>query len=355
MCTGLPVFVNGSLIFARTMEFGAHLDSEVHYIPAGQRFTAQLQDGAEGSVLPGKSWTSKYAYLGPNAMGSYEVIEGFNEKGLHAAAFYFPGYAGFVAFPPASELDGAISPLDLVGIVLGTCQTLAEVRDLLATTPVVDSYFTPLGQTPPIHWIIQESGGESIVVEFVNGTCNIHRNHLNVITNSPSFDWHVTNLNNYVNLSARNVDPSSDKQLLGLAPFGQGSGMLGLPGDFTPPSRFVRAVALSKSVEFVAEAFKPKTTVEGINVAWNLINNISIAVGTAQEADEHAEHLDFTQWTSVSDLANGDYYIRTYDNQSIRVIRLSELMAHDRPMRIKINQRARYVDVSDAAKPLREG
>jgi hypothetical protein len=84
------------------------------------------------------------------------------------------------------------------------------------------------------------------VIEPLNKGLKIYDNPLGVVTNAPTFDWHMTNLRNYINLSATNV-PAVDMGGITLAQFGQGSGLRGLPGDFTPPSRFVRAVAFSQS------------------------------------------------------------------------------------------------------------
>ena len=92
-----------------------------------------------------------------------------------------------------------------------------------------------------------DASGKSIVIEYVGGKLNVFDDPLGVVTNSPSFDWHMANLRNYVNFSMTNVPPVKLGSVK-LEPFGQGSGMLGLPGDFTPPSRFVRAVAFSQSV-----------------------------------------------------------------------------------------------------------
>ena len=133
---------------------------------------------------------------------------------------------------------------------------------------------------------------------------------LGVITNSPAFDWHMTNLRNYVNFSMTNV-PSVQLGPVKLEPFGQGSGMLGLPGDFTPPSRFVRAVAFSQSV------FPSKTGDDAVLEAFHILNQFDIPKGAAREheKDEHGNILaDYTAWTAASDLKAKQYYFRTYDN-----------------------------------------
>ncbi len=151
--------------------------------------------------------------------------------------------------------------------------------------------------------------------------CNVYDAPLGVITNSPTFDWHMTNLRNYVNFSLSNVPPVKLGPVT-LQPFGQGSGMLGMPGDFTPPSRFVRAVAFSQSV------FPSKTGDDAVLEAFHILNNFDIPKGAAREheKDEHGNIVaDYTIWTSANDLKAKRFYFRTYDNSQIRMVDLTKM------------------------------
>ena len=126
-----------------------------------------------------------------------------------------------------------------------------------------------MGLLAPVHAVVHDASGKSIVIEYVDGKLNVYDNPLGVITNSPGFDWHMTNLRNYVNFSFNNHPPIQLGSVK-LEPFGQGSGMLGMPGDFTPPSRFVRAVAFSQSV------LQPKTGDDAVLTAFHILNNFDI-------------------------------------------------------------------------------
>ncbi|MBV9906631.1 MAG: linear amide C-N hydrolase, partial [Hyphomicrobiales bacterium] len=140
-------------------------------------------------------------------------------------------------------------------------------------------------------------------------------------TNSPGFDWHMTNLRNYVNFSLENHPPIQLGPVK-LEPFGQGSGMLGMPGDFTPPSRFVRAVAFSQSV------LEPKTGDDAVTTAFHILNNFDIPKGSTREAekDEHGNIVaEYTVWTAASDLKAKRYYFRTYDDSRIRMVDLMKM------------------------------
>jgi len=131
----------------------------------------------------------------------------------------------------------------------------------------------------------------------------------------------MTNLRNYVNFSMTNAAPVKVGSVT-LKPFGQGSGMLGMPGDFTPPSRFVRAVAFSQSV------FPSKTGEDAVLEAFHVLNQFDIPKGAAREhqKDEHGNVLaDYTIWTSASDLKTKRFYFRTYENSQIRVVDLMKM------------------------------
>jgi choloylglycine hydrolase len=131
----------------------------------------------------------------------------------------------------------------------------------------------------------------------------------------------MTNLRNYVNFSMTNVPPIKLGPVV-LKPFGQGTGMLGMPGDFTPPSRFVRAVAFSQSV------LPSKTGRDAVIQAFHILNQFDIPKGSARERDkdEHGNVVaDYTLWTSAIDLKAKQYFFRTYDNSEIRMIDLMKM------------------------------
>ncbi len=140
------------------------------------------------------------------------------------------------------------------------------------------------------------------------------------MTNSPNFEWHMTNLRNYVNLSATNVPPLALGGVT-LAQFGQGSGLRGLPGDFTPPSRFVRAVAFSQS------AVQSDTAAQAVLQAFHILNNFDIPYGAVRDVEGGQMHAEYTTWTSDSDLKNLRWYFRTYGDQSIHSVDLPKALA----------------------------
>jgi choloylglycine hydrolase len=178
-----------------------------------------------------------------------------------------------------------------------------------------------VGLCPEAHYIVSDATGKTIVIEYVGGKLNVYDNPLGVVTNSPPFDWHLSNLRNYVNFSMVNAPPIKLGSVE-LKPFGQGSGMLGMSGDFAPPSRFVRAVAFSQSV------LPSQTGRDAVIEAFHVLNQFDIPKGAAREheKDEHGNVLaDYTIWTSAMDLKARQYFFRTYDNSQIRMIDLMKM------------------------------
>ena len=133
------------------------------------------------------------------------------------------------------------------------------------------------------------------------------------MTNSPTFDWHLTNLRNYVSLSPNNPSPVTVEGVKGTG-FGQGGGMLGLPGDYSPPSRFVRTAAL------VASALPAKGYDEGLNLAMTIVDTVDIAKGTVRDLSGKTPKYDTTCWAVAVDLGQKKYYYRRYFNKDWRCV-----------------------------------
>jgi choloylglycine hydrolase len=154
----------------------------------------------------------------------------------------------------------------------------------------------------------------------------------------------ITYLSNFVNLSATNV-PQIDLGGVVIKQFGQGSGLVGLPGDFSPPSRLVRMVALTQA------ALPVKGPVAGLNLAMTIINNVDISKGIVREKAEKGMRYDITQWAVVADLANKKYYFHTYDNKNWRYVDLMKALQGAKGIQtISLEVPADYPDVTGTAK-----
>ncbi len=338
-CTGITLTPkDGSVIFARTLEFASDLKSNVLVIPRGQ-----AQSGTAPGGKPGLQWKSRYGIAGTNAFDLPIIIDGLNERGLHVGLFYFPGFAGYQAVTPA-DAPRTLAPWELPVWLLGTCASVQEAQSAIQSVRVADVVQAQMGFVPPAHYIVTDATGSSIVLEYVGGELKVYKNPLGVMTNSPTFDWHLTNLSNYVTMSAENasrVDLRGEE----IQPLGQGSGMLGLPGDFTPPSRFVRAVAYSKS------ALPVETARAGVLQAFHLLNQFDIPKGAARGVEHGQAVADYTLWTSASDLKNLRFYFRTFDNSRIRMVDLKAVdLDGSRMLTIPMQGEEEIEDVSTQAR-----
>lgn len=314
-CTGIRITAaDGSIIYARTLEFGAPLDSQILFIPRQFEFS-----GTTASGRPGLTWRSTYAAVGLNGLGKEVFIDGVNEVGLAAGGFYFPGYAGYQATTPDEE-GRALAPWELITWMLTNFGTVDEIRAALVDVRVAAVPLNAELGIPPVHYIAHDKAGHSLVIEYVDGQLKTYNNPLGVVTNSPSFDWHVTNLRNYINLTATNVPPV-DLRGVEFSQFGQGSGLRGMPGDFTPPSRFVRAVALSQSAESGASG------PDAVGQAFHVLDSFDIPEGAVRPAAGSREPLESTQWTSAADLTSRRYYFHTHDNRRVRMVDLNSFDA----------------------------
>ncbi len=310
-CTGIRLTAkDGSVVCARTLEFNENLASTPVVIP--RHFNLH---GTANSGKAGLTWETKYAATGMNALGQPIIIDGVNEKGLAAGIFYLPGYA---KYQTAAEGEESISlgSWELTTWLLTNFATADEVRAALPGVRVTDVPFE--GTIFPVHYVVHDAAGKSLVIEYLDGRLSLNDNPIGVITNSPDFGWHLTNLNNYINLTADNAAPEKIDGVT-LRQLGQGSGMHGLPGDFTPPSRFVRAVALSRA------AFPGDDGEDAVQQAFHILNSFDIPRGTVRGVENDQPSFDHTQWTSACDTKGRVYYFHSDDNRRIRLVDLKEV------------------------------
>lgn len=312
-CTGIQLKAkDGSIVNGRTVEFGIPLDLIGVVIPRNFELKGTLPDGSTGMV-----YRSKYAAVGGGMFGEAAIADGINEKGLAIGAFYFPGYAGYATITPQNKTM-ALSPTEFSNWILTQFANVDEVKAGIKSAVIAPT--TPKGWPvmPPFHYVVYDQTGKSIVIEPIQGQLKVYDNPLGVLTNSPSFDWHLTNLANYINLSPINALPVTVEGFQ-LKQLGEGSGMHGLPGDFTPPSRFVRAAV------YVSTAIPADNTAQAVLQAFHILNQFDIPVGAVRDVQNNKIIPEFTLASIVRDPQNLKFYFRTFADQSIRMIDLKKL------------------------------
>lgn len=304
---------DGSYYQARTIEWGSYV-LECEYVIVPRNFN---QTSFTPSGINGLSFNSKYGYVGISLVQKEIIAEGINEAGLSAGLFYFPNYGGYLDYDPTCN-DSTLSDVQFVAWILSQFATVEEVKQNINSVRIVSIDPGEEKSASAIHWRVGDKSGKQIVIEIENGKVNIYDNPVGVITNSPDFAWQLKNLNNYVNLFPGAAEPS----LIGdykVSPFGAGSGFIGLPGDVTPPSRFVRAAL------YRATAPVRKSTIETVMQCFNILDNFNIPIGIEYPKGHIPDLPSATQWTSVIDLTQGDIYFKTFYNTAIRKISLSEI------------------------------
>ena len=311
-CTGITLkTAAGNSIVARTIEWGgSNLNSRYVVVPRGHAQTSYLPDGKK----EGMTFLARYGYVGLAVEQDEFVAEGLNEAGLSAGLFYFPGYGQYAPYDPAQK-SKSIADLQLVSWILGECETVDEVKKAVNRVRVVA--IDPRAST--VHWRFTDAGGRQVVLEIIGGKVQFYDSPLGVLTNSPDFAWQMTQLNNYVNL-APGTSPAHKLGNITLSSFGAGSGMLGLPGDITPPSRFVRAAFYQTSAPVQQN---PEQTVRQ---CFQILNNFDIPIGIEfSEGETPTDIPSATQWTSATDPTNRRIYYRTMYNSLIRCIDLKSI------------------------------
>ncbi|HZL65463.1 MAG TPA: linear amide C-N hydrolase [Thermoleophilia bacterium] len=339
MCTDLRLVRLSDLhISGRTMDFAQELGSQVQVVPAGKEWA-----GTEtGSAVEALTWTNAHGYVAMDAFGfDWAASDGLNDAGLSIGTLWLPE-TDLPTTPPASGAAPAIDLIHFGSWILGTCATVQDVRDAFAGVqvwnapvkllwpagrPMPDMVKPLLDFAFPMHLAVHDAHGGDLVVEFLGGAPVFHDNPAGVLTNSPTFDWHTTNLRNYVNLTSIEAKPM-DLMGLEVDPTGNGSGLLGLPGDVTPPSRFVRAAVLTAVSDSAADARAA-------------VNQVFHALDLVHVPRKLAASGDYTQWYVARDHDNLVYYVRSYDSwvtdaHDLRALRVSDATTAQRALPLPV-------------------
>jgi len=301
-CTGITLkSKDGATIAARTIEWEESAMNTMYVVvPRNEELQSLTPSGMDGV-----KFKTRYGFIGLSVEQKEFMVEGINEKGLSAGLFYFPNYGKYEAYD-ASQKDKCLSDFQVVSYVLAQCSTLEEVKEALTNIRIIN--IDPRSST--VHWRFTEPSGRQIVLEIVDEVMNFYDNPLGVLTNSPGIEWHWTNLNNYINLTPGNA-PEHPLGPVELKSLGHGSGMLGLPGDFTPPSRFVRAAFFQTMASQQPDAYG------SVMQAFHILNNFDIPTTNDMPSA--------TQFTVASDTHNRMIYYRTMYNSNIRCIDLKRI------------------------------
>ncbi len=301
---------DGTIVNGRSMEFAAKMNSLAVVHPRGEFVQSVAPHGAKGLA-----WTTKYGFVTITSMGKQGPNDGLNEEGLSLGFLWYPD----TKYPEVSAENAAhaVEILDMASWLLGNFATVDEVKGAIKDVVVWGSKNAVLGFVPPLHIALHDALGKNLVVEFADGKMNVYDNPIGVLTNAPSFPWQLTNLRNYANLTAVDVAPVKVNGFT-LYPTGHGAGLQGIPGDPTPPSRFVRTVFNTQLAAPVNDA------TSAINLAEHTLNAVDIPKGSDRLNSKTLEG-DYTQWAVIKDLTHKILYYRSYEDLTLKLIDLKKL------------------------------
>ena len=302
MCTSLAIPTPDGRLFGRTLDLDSHFGEHIALTP--RRYPFSFRD-----CYP---LTHHYALLGTAAVidGYPLYAEAMNEKGLCMAGLRFAESAVYAPHPQEGRLN--LAPWELIPYLLSTCATVYEAKDALEGIWVVDKPFSEQVGTAPLHWHVTDAdpSHEGLILEVTAVGMSLYRDETGVLTNEPPFPMQLQILRNFLGLSPREpacrFSPTAQ-----LRPYSRGMGAMGLPGDLSSASRFVR-------VAFVRE----NSVCEGeeaacVSQVFHILGSVAQQRGCCQVAPEAYE---VTRYSVCCNTSRGVYYYTTYQNSGITAV-----------------------------------
>lgn len=300
MCTSIAMKTN-DFYFGRTMDIEYNFKERVVFTPRNYPITFR-----KGGTIK-----RHYAMIGMGTViDCYPLYaEAANEKGLCIAGLNFPDNA---YYPPEEAQDKTnISPFEIILWLLSQCATVAETKELLSRTNLIGIPFSKDIPLAPLHWHIADKEC-SITLEITKNGTKVYDNPLRVLTNNPSFDFQMVNLSQYTNLTTGCTENCFSES--GIQPFGQGLGSFGLPGDYSPASRFVKAAYLN--LNSACENDEQSS----ISQFFHMLGAVSMVRGSVITKENK---YDITTYTCCINASKGIYYYNTYNNNQITAVNMN--------------------------------
>ena len=297
MCTA-ATYKTKDFYFGRTLDYEFSYGDRITVTPRGYAFDLRCGGRIE----------NHYAMIGMACvMNGYPLYyDAVNEKGLCIAGLNFVGNAYYNK--PVTGKEN-IAQFELIPLILGKCAAVDEARHLLEGINITDTPFADGLPAAQLHWIIADKGG-CITLESVKDGLKVYDNPVGVLTNNPPFETQMFNLNNYMHLSAENRENTFAKGL-SLDRYSRGMGAMGLPGDLSSQSRFVRAAFVKmNSVSGDSEE-------ESVSQFFHILASVDQQRGCCKVGDGKYE---VTLYTSCCNAQKGIYYYTTYGNHRISAV-----------------------------------
>ena len=301
MCTCIN-YKNNDFYFGRNLDLEYSFDEQVVITPRNYLFTMKAE----------KSFKTKYAIIGmATVINDYPLYaEACNEQGLCIAGLYFPNNA---RYNKVKKGKNNITPFELIPWILGNYTSVEEIQNNIKKLNIINIAFNDNLPLAPLHWMIADQI-KCIVLEQMQDGLKIYDNPIGVLTNNPPFYYHKLNLNNYMHLTPNNTQNNFSNNII-LKPYGQGMGAIGLPGDNSPSSRFIRA-AFNK-----LNSVSDGSELGNITQFFHILDSVAMVKGST--ITDQGKY-DITTYSCCINATKGIYYYKTYDNSQINAIKMDE-------------------------------
>ncbi|MEF9935154.1 MAG: choloylglycine hydrolase [Clostridium sp.] len=303
MCTAITLqTTNNKCLFGRNMDLEGSFYQAPHLTPRNFKYN---------NVVTGQEESTKYAILGMGTLiDSHPMYaDAVNEKGLACAGLNFPDFACY----EEECYDGMVNlgPHDFILWILGNFESVDSLLDNIDNVNIVNKPFKEGMYIAALHWMVTDKTGKSVVLEKTFDGLNIYDSScIGVLTNTPSYDYHLTNINQYIGLS-----PNQPKESVWcskeIKPLAVGLGAVGLPGDLSSVSRFIKSSYLKANIGSISDIN------QGINEFYHILSGVSM-IGSSVLNNKGIDEK--TIYTSCMDLENIVYYYKTYSGNNINAV-----------------------------------
>lgn len=297
MCTAATYSVK-DFYFGRTLDYAFSYGEELVFTP--RRFPLEFRHTARRDV--------HHAFLGiAHVEGGYPLYyDAVNEKGFCIAGLHFVGNAVYSGVLAGRE---NIAQFELIPWLLGSCASVAEARALLASATITYTPFSEKFPPAPQHWLLADKW-ETVAIEPLATGLRICENPAGVLTNDPPLDYQLFRLNEFMHLSPEQPENRFSNKL-NLRTYSRGMGTIGLPGDLSSASRFVRAAFVR------ANSVSGEEETEAVSQFFHILGAVTQPRGCCAVS---ADTYEITQYTSCCNADRGVYYYTTYDNSRISAV-----------------------------------
>ena len=309
MCTALS-FRTNKHYFGRNLDYERHYGESIAITPRNMPLHFRKTEDL----------CNHYAFIGVATLsGDYPLYyDGTNEEGLSVAGLNFPGNAFYL---PETQCKNAVAPFEMIPLILGKCKNVRQVQSLFSDLQIASIPYSQDYPLTDLHWLVSDKN-ESIVLEQRKDGLKIFHNPLEVLTNNPPFEYHLENIKNY--LSLQDADPINKiAPTVPLSPYSRGMGAMGLPGDLSSASRFVRAV-FTKFHSAVTEKEE-----DSVHQFFHILDGVAQQEGCVKVDDLYEK----TIYSCCCNADEGIYYYKTYENNRITAVQMGkENLDADKPI-----------------------